>query len=273
MDTDLDVAADELYAAPPEEFVGRRTALVKRARQDRDRALATAIGALRKPTRTAWLVNLLAREAPADVAALLQLGESLRTAQAERDGAALRRLSTERRRSIDALTRRAAELAREHGHEASESTTAEVASTLQAALGEPEVAEQVRRGRLASGVVYGGFGGFGGFDVSAPAAEPEPEPAAPPEDEVGRRRRAALQQARDDATRAWEQARTEADEATRRADELAEQVDRLRTELEQAEQAEQEARAGARAARQRVHGGREAADVAETALREGTADL
>ena len=43
----------------------------REARAAKDRALATEIGALRKPTRTAWLVNALARDDPDAVGALL----------------------------------------------------------------------------------------------------------------------------------------------------------------------------------------------------------
>jgi hypothetical protein len=285
---DLDAAAEELYAGSPEEFVGRRTALVKQARQQKDRALATAIGGLRKPTRTAWLVNLLAREAGDDVAALLDLGAALRQAQAERDGAALRTLSGRRRAAIDALTRRAGELGRASGHPPTEATTAEVAATLQAALGEPEVADQVRRGRLATGAVYGGFGtpttdegDAGSTDLMAALAASMPsgaggKPAAsqaePPEDEVGRRRRAALRAAWDEARSALEQAQTEADDATEHADELAERVEQLRAELDEAARAETEARTAARTAREHLREVRGTAEAAETAWRDAEAE-
>src|SRR3954453_20063736 len=110
--THLEAAAGELYALAPEEFVTARTRLVKEARRAGDRALAGDIGALRKPTRTAWLVNLLARDDAAAVGALLDLGEQLRSAQDRRDGSALRELSAQRRTAIDALVRRAAVLGR-----------------------------------------------------------------------------------------------------------------------------------------------------------------
>src|SRR3954451_6393449 len=97
---DLDDAAAELYALSPEDFVAGRTRLVKQARAAGDRALAGDIGALRKATRTAWLGNLLARDDPAAVGALLDLGDELRTAQEQRDGAALRSLSARRRQAI-----------------------------------------------------------------------------------------------------------------------------------------------------------------------------
>ena len=103
---DLDQAADELYAVSPDDFMARRTALVGEARAAGDRALAKQIGQLRKPTRSAWLVNLLAREEGSRITELLELGAALQRAQQRMEGDELRRLSKERRRLIDALARR-----------------------------------------------------------------------------------------------------------------------------------------------------------------------
>jgi len=291
--TDLEDAAEQLYALAPEEFVGARSALVKQARAARDRPLATAIGALRKPTRTAWLVNLLARDDPAAVGSLLDLGDALRTAQEQRDGPGLRELSAQRRRAIDALVRRATVLGRDAGHPPTESTLNEVAQTLQAALGDRGVAEQVRGARLAGAAVYGGFGwpvdqaptdgaASGGGDLAALLAASMPvtkgpaaaAAAAAAADEVAERRRraaaerlAALAGARDDARAALDEAAAAADRATEEADHRAEEVDRLKEELAQAEEAEREARTTARAAREEVRHRRAAADEAEEAWR------
>ena len=83
-----------------------RTALVAEARRDGERELAKQIGALRKPTRSAWLINLLARTAPDEVGALLDLGDALREAQVNLAGPELRRLSGERQKAVAALGRR-----------------------------------------------------------------------------------------------------------------------------------------------------------------------
>jgi hypothetical protein len=282
--TDLEDAATQLYALTPEEFVGARTALVKRARAARDRELATAIGALRKPTRVAWLVNLLARDDPAAIGALLDLGDALRAAQEQRDGAALRNLSAQRRKAIDALVRRGTALGRDAGHPPTESTLNEVAQTLQAALGDPAVAEQVRGARLAGAAVYGGFGGpaeasaepAGGDDLAAMLAASMPaakKDAAPARDELAERkrraaaeRRATLEQTRDEARDALGEAQEAADRATEEADRLAAEVDRLKDELAQAEEAERAARTAARAARETVRDARSAADEADEAV-------
>lgn len=287
--SDLEDAARELYALAPEEFVAGRTRLVKQARAAKDRALATEIGALRKPTRTAWLVNALARDDPDALGALLDLGGQLRTAQQAKDGAALRDLSARRRKAIDALVRRAGTLGEEAGHPPTEATANEVAQTLQAALGDADVAAQVRAGTLAGAAVYGGFGGpadagtgaapsDGGGDLAALLAASMPaakgREAAPVDDAEARaareaaERRAALEEARDEARQALDEAQEAADRATEEADRAAEEVDRLRGELQRAEDAEREASTAARAARDEVRSRRAAADDAEQALRD-----
>lgn len=98
----LEDAVDELYAAAPADFVATRTRLAREAKGD-DPDLAAAITALRKPTRTAWLLNRVARDEPQVVADLTALGERMRAAQAKGDGATLAQARPERRAAIDAL--------------------------------------------------------------------------------------------------------------------------------------------------------------------------
>lgn len=172
-DDPLDEVAARLYALPPQEFVAARDDAVARARAAGDRPLAARIGKLRKPTVGAWLVNLLAHKYPDLIAELFQLGEQLRAAQRDLRGDELRDLSLRRRESVSALARRAVALARRHesggrppgvpsgrGAPAARSTlpVAEVEATLTAALAEPEVAAEVRAGRLTKTVAYAGFG-------------------------------------------------------------------------------------------------------------------
>jgi len=145
---DLDAAADELYGLSPDDFVARRTELAAEARAAKDRGLAKEIGQLRRPTRNAWLVNVLARESPAKIEALLALGAELAAAQRQMAGDDLRRLSQQRRTSVDALATEAIRLGADRGYAAPESARQDVSQSLQAALGDPAVAELVRRGRL-----------------------------------------------------------------------------------------------------------------------------
>lgn len=277
---DLESAAQELYAGSPDDFIARRKELVAQARAAKDRPLATAVAALRRPTRSAWLVNLYAREAPEELSALLDLGAALLAAQQQLSAPDLRRLSAERGTALTAATRRAVSIGQAHDYDAPESARVEVTQTLQAALADPEVAAQVRAGTLTQAQSYGGFGfAVAPEGTAGPAPAPTTEPtddaatgsaddSTSTEDEEAARRRAAVaerRQVRERAERQVEDAETEltaaaeqARRATEHADELAERVERLRTELASAEGAETAARQDARAAR-RVVGERERA--------------
>ena len=58
----LSEAATELYASDLETFTERRAVLAARARAAGERSVAKEIAGLRKPTRSAWVINRLVRE-------------------------------------------------------------------------------------------------------------------------------------------------------------------------------------------------------------------
>src|SRR2546430_13318330 len=111
----LEQVAAELYALAPAAFTAARDEQASQARASGDADLAGAIRKLRRPTVSAWLVNLLAREDGGQVDDLLELGRSLREAQRALDGDRLRGLSTQRRRLVAALTQGAQRLAAQAG--------------------------------------------------------------------------------------------------------------------------------------------------------------
>jgi hypothetical protein len=274
---DLETATNELYALSPDEFIERRQQLVAEAREAKDRQLATQIGKLRRPTRSAWLINLLARQEPDDVTALLELGTALQEAQQRMAGDELRQLSAQRRKTVDALARRAVELGREQGYSAPDGATQEVSQTLQTALGDPEIAELVRTGTLIQAVTYGGFGPTdlasalgASLPTQAPRqpakkqAPPEAAPALDPKQRREAEKAAAEARERARAARKTaEEAESEAEAATQHADELADKVESLRSQLRQTEAAEREAREAARTARKHYQELRQAALSAE----------
>ena len=100
------------------------------------------MGKLRRPTKSAWLINVLARQASDDLSALLELGTALQDAQQRMAGDELRQLSVQRRKAVDALARRAVELGAESGYTAPDGAVQEVGQTLQTALGDPEIGER-----------------------------------------------------------------------------------------------------------------------------------
>ncbi|MDG4833341.1 hypothetical protein O7627_29140 [Solwaraspora sp. WMMD1047] len=151
---------DRLYTAPPDGFVAARAEAVAAARAAGDTAAAREIGRLRKPTVAAWLVNLLALRRPQLVADLVDLSAALRSAQRELAGPRLRELSGQRRGAVNALVAEVRALAREADPalSAGKLPLAEVEATLNAALSDETVAEQVRTGRLLRATSYAGFG-------------------------------------------------------------------------------------------------------------------
>ena len=149
-------ARDELYGLDPDAFMARRGELAKAARDAGDAATAKQIGALRKPNRSAFVVNSLVR-AETDVADRLgDLGDRLRDAQRSLDGALMRELSTERTKAVDELTRAAFRAAGVRGPTAA--LRDDVAATLNAAIADPEVLDRVAEGALVRPESWSGFG-------------------------------------------------------------------------------------------------------------------
>ena len=165
-DTDLlrDAVA-ELYSSDPDQFVDRRAALAAAARAAGQAPVARQIAGLRKPTRSAWVVNQLARAEPGVTSELSSLGEELRAAQESLDGAAIRELSQRRHQLIETLARRAFEVAGQPQPPAA--LRDDVTATLGAAMADAEVAGQLASGTLVRPARSEGFGPAG------PAAPPE----------------------------------------------------------------------------------------------------
>ena len=126
---------------------GARSA-IKAARAEKNAELARELGKLRKPTQTAWLINVLWRDQREVMEQMLQLGEELSHAQASASGPALQRLTSQRRELEAALLRRARELAQKAGVTVTPQMEREAQETLAAALARPTVADEVRSGRL-----------------------------------------------------------------------------------------------------------------------------
>jgi hypothetical protein len=152
-------AVAELYSSDPDGFVERRGVLVAQARQAGQAPMAKQIAALRKPTRSAWVVNRLVQAAPEVPGELASLGDELLAAQRSLDGAAIRELSQQRRQLIEALVRRAFTVVGLHAPPAG--LRDEVATTLEAALADPQVAAQLADGTLARSARSEGFGPVG----------------------------------------------------------------------------------------------------------------
>ncbi|GAA2203678.1 hypothetical protein [Streptomyces bangladeshensis] len=182
---DLDAVADELYGLRPEEFVAARDRRALAARKAGDQALAKEIGALRRPSLGAWVSNLLVRRQRAEVEPLLGLGEELRRAHRELDGARLRELARRQSEVIGTLGRQARRLAAEAGRPVGEAVQREVEETLHAALADPGAAREWAAGRLVKPL--SATFGFPEADEAAldrrPATPPTTAPRQHPEAE------------------------------------------------------------------------------------------
>jgi hypothetical protein len=154
---ELDEIVRELYGLPPADFVAARNDLVRQARAAGSREIAERLQRLRRPTRSAWLVNLLARDSTA-MQRLSTLGRELRDAQTELAHAQLRTLAEQRRQLIADLLDRARAHAAEAGMRLTPTVLSEVEATLQAALVDLAGALTIRNGRLVRPLSHSGFG-------------------------------------------------------------------------------------------------------------------
>jgi hypothetical protein len=265
--SDLDTIADELYALPPEAFVPARDDRVAAAKAAGDRDLARALARLRRPTRAAWLANLLARHRTEQLDGLVALARGLAQAQQELDGDALRALSGQRHRAVAAMARDAGRLAARQGEPVTDALLRELQGILDAALADPAVAEEVRAGRLTKTVRYSGFGPAGGahgddmaaWAASAPArhARTSTGPAAPDAAETG----SASDRSRADSERAERE----------RAD--RERAVALRAERERALADAEAEEAAARERQEADEAARDRADARHAAARARVAEL
>ena len=280
-------AAAELYSSDPDLFIERRGVLVAQARAAGHAPAAKRIAGLRKPTRSAWVLNRLVRASPGVPSELASLGGELLAAQRSLDGAAIRELSLRRHRLIDSLARQAFTAAGLHAPPAA--LRDEVTATLGAALSDPEVAEQLAAGTLERAARSEGFGPgppsltlvtssgsrrsaaprspraprasralavAGAAPAARPAARAPAPPAEPPGAERERRRLAALAAA--------EHAAAEADRAAEAATAAEQKLERavqaMEEQLADARRSLAQTRAQARRARSRQRQARLALD-------------
>jgi hypothetical protein len=175
-DPELDEIAGELYALRPDDFAAARDEQVRKARAEGKQPLARELAKLRRPTQSAWLINLLWRDQRDVMEQLFQLADELGRAQAQASGRELQSLTAQRRELEGALLRRARALAEQAGVSVSAPMEREAQETLSAALAVPEVANEVRSGRLVKPAAYAGFGTLP-TGVSVAAAKHEAPPA------------------------------------------------------------------------------------------------
>ncbi len=248
--------AEELYALPPADFTGTRNQWAKQTKADGDAELAKRVGELRKPSLAAWVVNMMMRHQGEQMAQVLDLGASLRQAQADLDGDALRELTRQRRQLTTAVTQQGRELARELGQRLTESVADQVQGTVHAAMVDEDAAAAVRSGLLVTVLAATGVGDLDVADaVAVPAAigltarpRSRPAPRRPelsvvPDLEEGPDEKARQREAdRAAAQEVVDRARAEADEAQRRVRKARKRVSKVEARTLQAAEELEEAR-------------------------------
>jgi hypothetical protein len=252
--------AEELYSLAPAEFTGTRNQWAKQARADGDKELARRVTELRKPSLSAWVVNMLMRHQGDQMTQVLELGASLRQAQADLDGEALRELTRQRRQLTTAVTHQGRVLAGELGQKVTEAVADQVQSTLHAAMVDEDAAAAVRSGMLVAALEATGVGGTDVVDsVAVPAAigmtprartrpaarppaadraglsvvpEPEPEPDA--EQKAREAARQAAQEVVDHAVQVADEAQRRLRKAQKRTKKVQAGILQAADELDQA---------------------------------------
>lgn len=201
---DLQAAVDSLYGTPLPDFVATRRRLAAEAKGD-DPAVSKEIAALRKPTLAAWLLNRVAREEPAAVAELTDLGERMRAAQSQGDGAALAAARPERRAAIDGLVAAAERCAERADVRFGPTARDEVDATAVAVLADEQSGRALASGSLLRPLSYAGFGEVELDDAVAtplrllpPLADDDPEDSDKSADAAERARLEELAAARDE---------------------------------------------------------------------------
>lgn len=241
---DLVDVARELYALAPDEFTAARNRRAADARSEGAKELAASIRALQKPSIGAWAVNLLVREQAEEIDQVLELGQTLRAAQADLDGDALRQLSGQRRALVAALGKQAASLAKAAGHRISEAAVSEVEQTLNAAMADARAAVALKTARLTRALDSIGLEAVDLTDaVGAPedglldaAVEVKQSPPArirPSKRQLTDARRAAADAARraEDAAAQLKAVSARIDEAAHRRHELVTELEGLKSEV------------------------------------------
>ncbi|HWH15329.1 MAG TPA: hypothetical protein VNT51_11340 [Miltoncostaeaceae bacterium] len=225
---------DRLYTLPLADFTRGRDELRTRLRALGAAEAAEHVRRLRRPTITAWVLNRLARAAPARVEEVLEAGGTLRRLHEDLlSGQAVDLLAADR--ALGDAIAAAVEAARRDADEVGAGGPAladRLRSTLRAAALDPAVGELVRAGRLDHERTPPVLGGPIGAAPAAAAPAPEP-PVAPPEADPellarlqsARERLDAASAAAADAAREEAEAGRAATEAAARRGALQEEAD------------------------------------------------
>jgi hypothetical protein len=244
-----DSEIDRLYGLPLDEFVAQRDALAKSVRAQ-DREAAAGVKALRKPTAGAWALNQAVRRRHKETQALLEAGERLRAAHASLlsgGGREELRAAMEDQRTLTAALADCAEAIASETGKSGPALKERVRSTLHAAALDPEIREQLARGRLVREREAVGLGGAFGESGPTPAAARPAERSRSDRGKAERAERAERAEAerveaeRVEAERLLAEAEAAREQAEAAHADASERVEAARAALSEAEALEREA--------------------------------
>lgn len=243
MSDELLTVADQLYGLSLSDFTPARDA---RAKELKGSDLAAPVKALKKPSLAAWVVNLLVRREGEQVDRILEVGASLREAQAAMSGDDLRALTRQRRQVTAAITQQARSLASEAGVKVTSAVADQVEATLTAAMLDERCAQAVRSGLLVTALSTTGVGetdlsgavalpdalGFAARPVEA-APEVRPDLRVVPDPDAERKARTAAEEALAEAEDELSEAQAAYDEAAGDVAELEARALQVQSEIEE----------------------------------------
>lgn len=278
----LHAALDELYRAPPEEFILTRARLERELRDAGHTDEAAAIKRLRRPSLGVWAVNRLARDAPDAIDELIRATDNVRATQHETlqggSADAMREAARDRQSLIDELVEQATGAL--IGHAPNPRTYRDdIANLLEAASVDADTADLLRAGRLTRSLsAPAGFDALGeppGAAVNRPSTtrtsgvhKPRREIERAQRDvEDAQRRAAAAAAAAEDADAEATSAGIGADTVTARVAEVERALEQARTEQRSAAKRAEEARARAAATQTQANEAAERVRRAEERLR------
>ena len=202
--SELETVVVAVYRGPLEGFISRRDALAKELRAAKRREDADRVKALRKPSRTAWVLDNIVHEDPASIE---RLSAAISAAQTVHSGADLRVVLDNVRAAIRDVAAAGARVAirAEQPIDAGALVTA-----VHAVIGETSAFNDLRAGRLVDVPDGGGLDILSAITISTPSAPPvapasQPTTAAvsaPPNADPNAQQAARAKQAREEAERA-----------------------------------------------------------------------
>jgi len=268
--SELETALLAVYRGPLEEFVSRRDALAKQLRAAKRREDADRVKALRKPSRTAWVLDSIVHEDPL---VLEQLASAISAAQTVQSGADLRVAMDNVRTAIREVAAAGARVAIRAGQPIDASA---LVTAVHAVIGETSAFTDLRAGRLVDVPDGGGLDILSAITISvppspsvAPSSQSTSAPVPKPPNAEPTAQQAAQEAERATAARAdLQRAESSLADASEQSDRAERSVRETQAKLDAAEQALLHAQAEAQARRADVERARRDAEAAAAHVRE-----